>query len=100
MLDMLEHSVGQPMLVAGHESVAEVRALELHPGTTTTAYLAVQPPPHAKVGDRFEFRLMQRNHGEKTPLGGCAYSVQILAPYEPKVPQPETVAVAAAGSVQ
>lgn len=80
MAEALEYVAGQPLLHAEPGSIAEVHALELHPKTSTTAFLRIEPPRGAKVGDSFEFRLMQRDHGKHEVIGGCTYRVQILAP--------------------
>ena len=78
MLEALEDTVGQPMLVAERGAAAEVRGLELPPGKSMTAFLAIEPPPNAKVGERFQFRLLMRHDGRQAVHGGCTYSVQIL----------------------
>jgi hypothetical protein len=81
MLERLEHAAGQPLLLAERDSLAEVHGLELKPGVAGTAFLAIQPPPGAKVGETFQFRVLQRDSGSDKPRGGCTYSVQILAPH-------------------
>jgi hypothetical protein len=84
MLEALEHVHLQPLLHASPDSFAEVRGLELPKGSNATAFLAIDPPKGADVGDRFQFRVLQRTRGEKLVVGGCTYSVQILAKHAHK----------------
>jgi hypothetical protein len=41
----------------------------------------VMLPEKVELGDRFRFRVLQRQSGRKTVIGGSTYEVQILAPY-------------------
>ncbi len=84
MLASLEQASGQSMLLAKRDSLAEVRGLEFKPGADQTAFVAIEPPPHAKAGERFQFRVLQREHGSAKAVGGCTYSVQVLAPHVPR----------------
>jgi hypothetical protein len=78
MLGALERVAHQPLLLAERGGVAEVRGIELQPGSKHTAFLAIQAPADAAVGDRFDFRLVQRRNGHALN-GGCSYSIRILA---------------------
>jgi photosystem II stability/assembly factor-like uncharacterized protein len=80
MLAAMDHVVDQPFLLADPGAPAEIRGLKLEPGKSTTAFVVIQPPPNAKVGDEFRFRLLQRTHSTKKVLGGCTYSVQMQRP--------------------
>ncbi|KUZ74811.1 hypothetical protein WI37_20760 [Burkholderia ubonensis] len=88
MLERLEQTAGQPMLLAERGSVAELRGVELKPGAGGTAFIAIERPAEAKVGENFQFRVLQRDHHSGKVLGGCTYSVQILAPHPRKVCEP------------
>lgn len=81
MLHALEQVRHQPLLVARPGAVCEVRGLELRAGESYTAFLAIQRPEKVEVGDRFRFRILQRQNGRKAVIGGCTYELQILAPY-------------------
>jgi hypothetical protein len=81
MLRALEEVRQQPLPVAQPGAVCEVRGLQLRAGEAYTAFLATQRPEKVELGDRFRFRVLQRQSGRKTVIGGSTYEVQILAPY-------------------
>jgi hypothetical protein len=81
MLRALEEVRQQPLPVAQPGAVCEVRGLQLRAGEAYTAFLATQRPKKIELGDRFRFRVLQRQSGRKTVIGGSTYEVQILAPY-------------------
>jgi hypothetical protein len=80
MIEALEGISEASLLVAERGIVAELRGLELDPRRSVAAFLATEPPAHAKLGDEWRFQLIKRAHQNRTILGGSTYSVQILAP--------------------
>jgi hypothetical protein len=80
MLEAVDQTGGQPLLVAERGAAAVISGLEMHPGESFTAFMVIEPPADAQVGDRFQFRLLQRVDGSRVAYGGGTYSVQILAP--------------------
>ena len=77
----LIHGV-QPILLHSN-AVAEVRGVIVPAKTTTVAFVAVQPPAGAKIGDHFDFDIVQRPQQKGSVQGGMTVSVRILAPAEP-----------------
>jgi hypothetical protein len=61
---------GQPLLLGEKGMIAEVRGIELPHGHSQTAFLAIRPPANAKIGDSFDFDLIQHYHG-RAVSGGC-----------------------------
>lgn len=82
MISALDAISEAEMLIAEQDVVAELRGLEIGARQSLTAFLAIEPPARAKLGDEWRFQLIKRAHQDRTVLGGSTYSVRILAPHK------------------
>ena len=78
MLEAMELVEKSPLYIFGGGQRHLLKGIDLEPDASTTVFLRITLPKNAKVGDQFEFRLLQIGETDQRVIGGSSYRIEVV----------------------